>query len=457
MKQRGTTKIVAVAIGLAALLPSPAEAAKGALPERGAVGLLVLARGQALPEELASERCRCEVTVHRLPRPASYSIRIVAAGLQGLLVSARTRIPGLVTLSDVEATVQALERGERPPITSRGDPNPTETLDQLDIRLTQIHRSARWAYWVLAAAVAAFALAALMRRSPLWGRAALLTPPVAMASALALSAFGLSRSRTVALLLLATVALLAPLLAALTRRDPVLGVALLAIFAVYAVAFLASSETVSLAVIGPHPEGGGRFYGFTNLMETLLLVPALVGGALLGRRALIPVGLAVLVVVGSSRLGADGGGVLVFAAGFLFLWLRLRRVPMNVRTLALVGAGAVVVGLLLVGVDAALGGSSHVTRAIGDGPVAVAGDVAHRWHVSAHGLVSSTSAALLIASGTLVLVWIGLRRPRFATVDAVLAALTVSLLVNDSPRDVVAWGALSCAALCLWKDARRVQ
>jgi hypothetical protein len=56
-----------------------------------------------------------------------------------------------------------------------------------------------------------------------------------------------------------------------------------------------------------------------------------------------------------------------------------------------------------------------------------------------------------------VLVWIGLRRPRFATVDAVLVALAVSLLVNDSPRDVVAYGALACAALRFWEETRQVQ
>ncbi|MEK6275091.1 MAG: hypothetical protein AABM30_07100 [Actinomycetota bacterium] len=451
------TKIVAVAIGLAALLSSPAWAAQGAIPERGAVGLLVLGRGQALREELASERCRCEITIHRLPPPRRYSIRIVGAGLQGLLVSDRTRVPGLVSLSDVEATVRALERGGKPPITSRPNSDPDDEIRELDVRLTQVHQAGRWAYWILAGALVAFALAALALRSPLWGRAALLAPPIAMATAVGLSGLELSRPRTVALVLLAAVALAAPLLAAIARRERVLGMALLAIFVVYAVAFLFSSETVSLAAIGPHPEGGGRFYGFTNLMETLLLVPGLVGAALLGRRSLVPVGLLVLVVVGSSRLGADGGGVLVFAAAFVFLWLRLRRVPITLRTLALVGAGAVAAGLLLVGLDAALGGASHVTRALGDGPGAVAGEIAHRWNVSAHGLVSSANAVVLISCGAAVVVWVGLRRPRYAILDAVLVALAVSLLVNDSPRDVVTWGALSCLALRLWEDARRVQ
>jgi hypothetical protein len=165
----------------------------------------------------------------------------------------------------------------------------------------------------------------------------------------------------------------------------------------------------------------------------------------------------ILVVVGASGLGADGGGVLVFAAGYLFLWLRLRGVALTARNLALAGAAAAGAGLLLVGLDAAVGGSSHVTRAIGDGPGALAGELAHRWRVSLDGYVATWQATLIITFSLLVLVWIAVRRPRFATVDAVLVALAVSLLVNDSPRDVAAYGALSCAALRFWEETRRVQ
>jgi hypothetical protein len=374
-----------------------------------------------------------------------------------LLVSDGTRVPGLVSISDLEPTVRAIERGEEPPVTSRPDADPERTVHELDLRLTQVHESGRWAYWILGLSIATFTLTALLLRSALWGRAALLAAPAVMSATLALSALELSRPRTVAFVLLATVAVGVPLLAVRTEHEHVLGLALLAISAVYTVVFLVSTETVSLAAIGPHPEGGGRFYGLTNLMETLLLVPGLLGAALLGRRAVIPVGLAVLVVVGASRLGADGGGVLVFAAGLAFLWLGLRRVPFTTRTLLLAGAGVVALGLALVGLDAALGGSSHVTRSLGDGPSALAGDIAHRWNVSIHGLVASASAIVLISAGAAVLLWAALHRPRHVTVDAALVALAVSLLVNDSPRDVVTWGALSCAALCLWKDARPVQ
>jgi len=164
-----------------------------------------------------------------------------------------------------------------------------------------------------------------------------------------------------------------------------------------------------------------------------------------------------LIVVGASGLGADGGGVLVFAAGYLFLWLRLRNVPLSVRNVALAAGGAIVAGLVLVGIDAAAGGSSHVTRTLGDGPGALGGELAHRWRVSLDGYVSSWQATLIITVSIAVLVWIGLRRPRDAVVDATLVALAVSLLVNDSPRDVASYGAISCAALRFWSEAHRVQ
>src|SRR5213593_2670115 len=98
-------------------------------------------------------------------------------------------------------------------------------------------------------------------------------------------------------------------------------VALATPLAVYAVFLGVSPETVSLAAIGPHPEGGGRFYGMTNQVETLLLGPALALGALVGLPLLAAVALASLVVVGWSRLGADGGGLIVYAAGFATLAL----------------------------------------------------------------------------------------------------------------------------------------
>jgi hypothetical protein len=460
-----------------ALLAAPSARADhvrirvGEPPSGGAVGLLIAGRSKTVSGADAAKvlakvprgSCPCPITIYltlpgeRVHNVHRYRIAIVGDGYHGLLVSDRTRIPGLVSIYDLAPTVRALDRGEKPPLTSRAASDPQNTLTELDRRLAQVHDSRGAASYVVFGLGALFALLALALRSPLWGRAALLVGPVALASALALSALEIARPLTVGFALLGAVGLGAPPLAALTRSRLALAGALLAVFAIYAGVLAFSTETSSLAALGPHPDGGVRFYGISNQVETLLLVPGMLGAALLGPALLPLVAALVLVVIGASGLGADGGGVLVFAGGYLFLWLRMRRVPLTGRNLALAGAAVVVAGLLLVGLDAAFGGSSHVTRTIGDGPGALAGDLAHRWRVSLDGFVSSGQATVIISVSLLVLIWLALRRPRFATVDAVLVALAVSLLVNDSPRDVAAYGALSCTALRFWEEARRVK
>jgi hypothetical protein len=481
VKQRGTLIVAVslVATGLLAAAPARAEHVgivvqeRAAAPPGAAAGLLIAGRGKTVSREkalaaldldsldLCTASCPIRIfltlpqgTQHNVRR---YRIAIAGGDYHGLLVSDRTRIPGLVSIYDVAPTVRALDRGEKPPVTSRADDDPAGRLSRLDRRLTQAHDSRGPANYVVFGLGGLFALLTLALRSSFWGRAALLAVPVALATALALSALEIARPRTVGLTLLAAVALASPALAAITQRNRAFAGALLAIFAVYAVVLAVSQETSSLAAIGPHPDGGGRFYGISNQVETLLLVPGLLGAALLGATLLPAVAVIVLVIVGASGLGADGGGILVFGVGYLFLWLRLRRVPMTARALALAAGAVVVGGLVLVGLDAALGGSSHVTRTIGDGPGALGGDPPHRWGVSLGGFVSSWHATVIISASLAVLIWLAVRKPRFETVDAVLVALAVSLVVNDTPRDIASYGALTCAALAFWEEARRVE
>jgi hypothetical protein len=477
LKRWGTNGSLAAGLLVTALLIAPSARADHVRilveqqPSGGAVGLLIAGRGKTVSGIDAAKvlakvprgSCPCPITIYlTLPRERVHNVRryriaIVGGGYHGLLVSDRTRVPGLVSIYDLAPTVRALDRGQKPPLTSRPETDPHATLRRLDRRLTEAHDSRSAASYVVFGLGALFALLALALRSAFWSRAALFVGPVALTSALALSALEIARPRTVGLALLGAVGLGAPALAAVTGPRLALAGALLSVFVVYAGVLAFSTETSSLAALGPHPDGGVRFYGISNQVETLLLVPGLLGAALLGPALLPLVAVLVLVVIGASGLGADGGGVLVFAGGYLFLWLRLRRVPLTARNLALAGAAAVAAGLLLVGLDAVVGGSSHVTRTIGDGPGALAGELAHRWRVSLDGFVSSGQATVIISVSLLVLGWLAFRRPRFATVDAVLVALAVSLLVNDSPRDVAAYGALSCAALRLWEEARRVQ
>jgi hypothetical protein len=378
-----------------------------------------------------------------------YPISVRGPGYDGVLTNTSTRLPGLISIADVAHSVRALERGDRPRIRSQDEADPLARLARLDRRLGQAHDSRTGATVVLVALMLALSLLALVTRSAAAARATFLAPPACIAAAVAASADGISRpsQAVTAVALAATAAAVAGGLY-LRPRLP-LAVALAAFFALLFAVMWAKPEWNTLAVIGPHPDGGGRFYGVTNQVETLLLPAALVLGAMAGSW-LPAVALFVAAGIAASRVGADGGGLVVYLTGFLVLWLRVRRLPAP-RAVAAVAAAAAV-ALLLVGVDAATGGSSHVTDAVGGGPGSVLGDLGHRLHLSAAAIGSTWHAALLFVLGIAALAALALQRPRLALLDAYLAALAVSLLVNDTPVDVAGYGAL--AALGLWLFAR---
>ena len=172
--------------------------------------------------------------------------------------------------------------------------------------------------------------------------------------------------------------MLLPALAVLTVGASVAGGALLAdrglawalvgLIAAYLVVLAAKPTWTALAAIGPNPSEGGRFYGSSNLTTSILLTVALFAAGTLGRGSVIPIALLSIVTVGWSRAGADGGGIVVLVAAFAALWILLANGRLTARALAVAGALAVGVGLALVGLDAATGGSSHVTRKVGRRP-----------------------------------------------------------------------------------------
>ena len=101
--------------------------------------------------------------------------------------------------------------------------------------------------------------------------------------------------------------------------------------------------------------------------------------------------------------------------------------------------------MLLVAADAATGGHSHVTHSVLHGRVFH--DVWHRWHTSWHGLTGAWGRGVVSALAAGVLVWVATRRPRRPIVDAFLLAILVSLVANDTPQDVLFWGAITGVAL----------
>jgi hypothetical protein len=470
---------MAVILLAGVLLAAPAQAAERhrvriaidervgpTLPDR-AVGLLVPGRGPTVSrtealealENIEPSRCPCDVVIwlslppeDEQPNDHRYAINISGGGYDGLLVSDRTRVPGLVSIYDVAPTMEARQEGRDPPVTYRRDTNAPARLEALNERLNDVDRSRMRAGLALVVLIGGFALLSVARRSATFGRAALLAIPAGLSTALALSALEVTNPWTAVSLLFLITAAAALGLALVTKNRHAFAACLLAIFPVYLVVLGISQETSSLAVIGPRPENGGRFYGFNNQLETLVLAPALLGAYLLGSRLLPAVGVLALVTVGASFAGADGGGVLVLLAAFLFLWLRLRGVPLTLRNLALTGAVVVLLGLLFVGLDAAFGGESHVTRSIGGGPAQLAEDIGDRLVGSGKGVVSTWHSALVVGVSIPVLVWVALRHPRSAVLDALLVAVAVSLLVNDAPREVSGFGALSALALRLWHE-----
>jgi hypothetical protein len=302
---------------------------------------------------------------------------------------------------------------------------------------------------VLVSLMAVLGLLALATRAPGLARAALLAAPAALVAAVALSGAGIATPWLAVLVLALSAGALALAAGLLLPPRLPLALGLAAAFAFLFAVMWAEPPWNILAIIGPHPDGGGRFYGITNEVETLLLGPGLVLGALVGAAALPAVALLLAAGLAASRVGADGGGLVVFLAGLLVLGLRLRHASAAraVAATAIAAAAA----LALVGIDAATGGSSHVTHAVGGGPGSVAGDLGHRLHLSARSLASPWQATLF-AVGAAALVLLALRRPRLPLLDALLVALAVSLLVNDTPADVVGWGAVS--ALILWAWSR---
>jgi len=351
------------------------------------------------------------------PRGKSENARYpiaVTPGPRGVLTSDSTRIDGLVSLADVA-------HGDLEVVTVH---DPVATLERLEDRIERNDRI-RLPLTVLVGGIAYIVALFAPRFAP---RVLL----VALAANLWLAGWWL-----VALVALAALAL-------------PLGVACAAVLAAYLVVLGLDPGAVALSPFGPSQ--AGRFYGVSNLLETMLLVPALIGAARLGRAGAAVAALA-LVTVAGSRFGADGGGLIVLLAAYGTLLLRTTRARLGAARLVAVAAAAVALGLVLVAVDAALGGSSHVTHAVGGGPGELLGDLGDRLEISARRTFESFGPAFAALASLAVLLFVASRRPRGPLTDAMLVGLLVSLLVNDTPGDVLGIGAVG--AFVLWRYERR--
>jgi mono/diheme cytochrome c family protein len=353
-----------------------------------------------LPPEGESENDRFPIAVTPSPR--------------GVLTSSSTRIDGLVSLADVahgRLEVVAVD-------------DPVAVLQRLEARIERNDRI-RLPLTLLVGGIAYIAAVLVPRLAP---RVILL----GLAANLWLAGWWV----------VALVGLAAALLP--------LGAACAAVLAAYLLTLGLDPEAVALSPFGPSQ--AGRFYGVSNLLETMLLVPALLGVALLGRIGLAVAALA-LVAVAGSRFGADGGGLLVLLAAYGTLLARTRDVPLRSRRTAMIAVALVAGAVVLVGLDAAFGGSSHVTQALGEGPGAVLGDIADRLELSARRTFTAIGPAFAALASLAVLIFVATRRPRLPLTDAVLVALLVSLVVNDTPGDVLGMGAVAAFVVRRFEDS----
>ncbi len=354
----------------------------------GARGFVVARPHHSVLEHVAVAAKPCATTVWVDPRGGPlHAVSVVGPGWSGTIHSHATRVDGLIGAPQ-------LANGD---FRGGGHAN----LERLEQRLDRTQHSVLRVRILLAAILIALALVAPRR--------AVMAAASAIAAALVLSAAGSTSLTLLALLTLAG--------SLLPWR------ALWLFFAAYLLVLVLSPETQSLALVGPHPWGAGRFYGISNELETLVLGPALVLGL-----AAAPL---VLLTVGWSRAGGDGGGLLVLLAAYASLVTHRR-----------LAAGApIVLAVLFVLLDAATGGSNHVTHSVLHG--GLPHDLWHRWTVSWHGATGTWGRTAVSLICLAVLGLIAARRPRSRIVDAFLVGILVSLVANDTPQDVLFWGAIT--------------
>lgn len=380
------------------------------------------------------------------PNDRRYPIAVIGHGFRGLLTSESTRLPGLVSVADVAPTAL----GEDDGLGWQPQEDAVARVLALD-RLIGAKKDARLASSLLVAALAV----ALTLFFP---RAALLAYGTALAANLALGATETATTWIVLLVIAAAVGASVPL-AVVLRSWTAVGFVLAAVVALYLVALAVDGAWIAYSPWGPGQ--AGRFYGVTNLLETMLLVPALAAAALLARRfgalGFVAVALLAFVTIAGSRFGADGGGAVVLTAGYGLLAALL--VGLRGRALAVALGGAVLVAGGLVALDAATGGSSHVTRALGGGPADLASRFGDRLLISWRHITFGPGPAVAFFLSLAVLVALVVRLlasdvplSQLALPLAFAAAIAVSLVVNDAPSDVAVAGLvgyLVCEAVML--------
>jgi hypothetical protein len=418
----------------------------------------------ALDRILASRRPEDLVYVLRAP-PSGDERRLLPTGVagpgfEGALRSDTTRQDGLVAATDLPVTLlehvgvdvpgemdgQAAEGG--------GEASPEDVRERSERLGLVLERRASVLLWFLLSCLALVAGAALAQRRALLAGAlrtaflaALWLPGVALLAA-ALSPASLAE--------VAGSALAALLAGALTDRfvpwpvAPALPAAV--VLGAHLVDLAFGSPLIGGSILGPNPEGGARFFGIGNELETVLGAEILLGtgAALSGLRARRPalafglVCLAAALAIGAGRLGADVGAVITLGAGAAGAILALQPGGPSRRAIALALSLPPAGLVALVALDLVLGGGAHLTRTVleADSGEDVAQVLARRVGLSFGGLADPVRLLeVLLALG--LVVWGVRNRSRLyaplqahpewtAGLTGALAATVAGALANDS-------------------------
>lgn len=383
---------------------------------------------------------------------ASPSCDLGAGGLR----SGSTQRPNLATLADVSATVLDAAGVVPPssvsglPVTAAGAVSRTDLVN----RDTRTSVSDRWRTpltWLFVAAHAVgAALVVWCRRSRMFVCCVLLSIPAASFLMMAVPWWrhGIVGGLMVGAGLTAAIAA-AGLLA--TRREPLLGIALLAgiTAATIGIDALFKSPLQVDAPFGNSPVVAGRFFGIGNIGSGFLVAGLVtLAGVALHRwsprsRPWVVASLALAVVVGGApQFGADVGGVLFAVPAYAVLLLSYPRRPLVPRralfAVAAVGAAAVAAVGLAALVDASRDATSqsHLARTLRAGEI---GDViARKAERAVQTLKAPMANVIVIAAAALALVRFRLPSSthlRFAAC-ALFVAAVVGSLVNDSGANV---------------------
>ena len=440
-----------------------------ALPASSAAGGLL--------DALLRSRARNEVVIAMQTPPDVRSPVLLPIGIAGLgpprgLTSVTTRRAGIVAGIDILPTVLD-HLGVPVPDNVRGQPIVVDgTRDSDALRAVQ----ARWRVvgdrripaletvlmtWLAVLAVCGVAggAAGFRRGLRIGGLTVMWIPAILLLTAL------LEPGRRSEINLIALVCVALAVVCDLRIRWPRAPlVPAVAGLAAYAVDLFNHSELIVRSLLGPNPRFGSRYFGLGNELEATLPILLYLGLAVLlhertrsraGAAAFAVGGLALGVLVGSGRLGADVGGVLTIGAGAAVatLWMlpggfTRRRVLIAVLVPALAVAA-------LAAVDVLTGGNAHFTRTVlGSGGLDELWQTVQRRYDLAYAQLVNENMPYLTAGALLLSAYAIANRARlFANVAdspawgaALAGGLTGSIvgaLTNDSGPLLLVFGVFS--------------